>query len=92
MSIQQLNYKINITKILYSLIFERNEQFIDFLQQDGMKDTYDELLDMLFSESCKILDMPITLQLDWVEQKCFEIRKSACESKICLKELTELTA
>ena len=67
LTIQQLNYKINITKIIFSLIYERNEQFIDFLQQDSLKVTYEEFLNLLFLESCKILDMPITLQLDWVE-------------------------
>jgi len=57
-----------------------------------MKVVFDKLMKLLFNESCKVLETPITLQLDWVEQKCFEIRRSACESKICLKELKELSA
>jgi len=32
LNIAQLNFKISITKILHSLIYERNEQFIDFLK------------------------------------------------------------
>ena len=33
MSIEDLNFKISITKIIFSLISEREEQFIDFLKQ-----------------------------------------------------------
>jgi len=33
MSIEDLNFKIAITKIIFSLINEREEQFIDFLKQ-----------------------------------------------------------
>jgi hypothetical protein len=32
MSVEQLNYKIAITKIIFTLINEREEQFIDFLK------------------------------------------------------------
>lgn len=35
--------------------------------------------------------MPITLQLDWVEQKCFEIRREACETKATLTKHKELS-
>lgn len=33
LSIEELNYRIAITKIIFSLINEREEQFIDFLKQ-----------------------------------------------------------
>jgi hypothetical protein len=33
MTIEELNYKISITKIIYSMLNEREEQFIDFLKQ-----------------------------------------------------------
>ena len=49
-----------------------------------MKNVFSDFLNILFTESCKILKTPITLQLDWVEQKCFEIRRDACESKTTL--------
>ena len=32
MTIEELNYKISITKIIYSMLNEREEQFIDFLK------------------------------------------------------------
>jgi hypothetical protein len=32
MSVEELNFKISITKIIFSLINEREEQFIDFLK------------------------------------------------------------
>ena len=57
-----------------------------------MKNIFSEFSNLLFQESCKILKTPITLQLDWVEQKCFEIRKAACESKATLTKLKELCA
>lgn len=55
-----------------------------------MKDLFMDFLNLLFSESCKVLKTPIALSLDWVEQKCFEIRKAACESKTTLVKLKEL--
>ena len=55
-----------------------------------MNTLFNDFLNLLFSESCKILKTPITLQFDWVEQKCFEIRKAACESKATLVKLKEL--
>lgn len=90
MSIEDLNFKIAITKIIFSLINEREEQFIDFLKQTYLQDIFHQFLNLLFTESCKVLKTPIALQLDWVEQKCFEIRKSACESKTTLVKLKEL--
>ena len=90
MTIEDLNFKISITKIIFSLINEREEQFIDFLKQASMQNLFMEFLNLLFSESCKILKTPIALWLDWVEQKCFEIRKAACESKTTLVKLKEL--
>jgi len=90
MTIEELNFKISITKIIFSLIYEREEQFIDFLKQPQMQNTFTDFLNLLFSESCKILKTPVTLQLDWVEQKCFEIRKEACESKITLTKQKDL--
>lgn len=56
-----------------------------------MQNIFTEFLNLLFTESCKILKTPITLQLDWVEQKCFEIRKEACETKTTLTKHKELT-
>jgi hypothetical protein len=32
MTIEELNFKISITKIIFNLIHEREEQFIDFLK------------------------------------------------------------
>jgi hypothetical protein len=55
-----------------------------------MQGLFNEFLNLLFQESCKILKTPIALQLDWVEQKCFEIRKAACESKTTLIKLKDL--
>jgi hypothetical protein len=92
LSIEELNFKISITKIIFSLIHEREEQFIDFLKQPQMQGIFTEFLNLLFTESCKVLKTPITLQLDWVEQKCFEIRKEACESKAALIKNKELSA
>ena len=67
MTIEQLNFKISITKIICSLIHEREEQFIDFLKLPQMNNIFAEFLNLLFQESCKVLKTPITLQLDWVE-------------------------
>jgi hypothetical protein len=91
MTIEELNYKVSITKIIYSLLNEREEQFIDFLKQSQMHNLFLDFLNLLFSESCKILKTPIALSLDWVEQKCFEIRKAACESKASLLKQKELS-
>ncbi len=91
LSIEELSYRISITKIIFSLINEREEQFIDFLKQSQMQTLFNDFLNLLFAESCKILKTPITLSLDWVEQKCFEIRKAACESKTSLLKLKELS-
>lgn len=90
MTIEELNFKISITKIIFSLINEREEQFIDFLKQPAMEGLFLDFLNLLFAESCKVLKTPIALQLDWVEQKCFEIRKEACESKTTLVKLKDL--
>jgi hypothetical protein len=57
-----------------------------------MNSLFNDFLNLLFTESCKILKTPIALSLDWVEQKCFEIRKAACESKTTLVKLKELSA
>jgi hypothetical protein len=65
MTVEELNYKISITKIIYSLINEREEQFIDFLKQGS--NLFLDFLNLLFTESCKILKTPIALSLDWVE-------------------------
>jgi hypothetical protein len=67
MSVEQLNYKIAITKIIFTLINEREEQFIDFLKQANMNTLFNDFLNLLFTESCKILKTPIALSLDWVE-------------------------
>ena len=61
MTIEDLNFKISITKIIFSLINEREEQFIDFLKQASMQNLFMEFLNLLFSESCKILKTPIAL-------------------------------
>ena len=67
LSIEQLNFKIYITKLVYILIHEREDQFIDFLKQPQMGTLFTDLLNLLFDESCKVLKTPVTLQLDWVE-------------------------
>ncbi len=67
MTVDELNFKIAITKIVFSLINEREEQFIDFLKQPYMQNLFNDFLNLLFNESCKILKTPIALQLDWVE-------------------------
>jgi hypothetical protein len=67
LSVEQLNYKIAITKIIFTLINEREEQFIDFLKQPNMNTLFNDFLNLLFTESCKILKTPIALSLDWVE-------------------------
>lgn len=48
MTIEELNFKISITKIIFSLIHEREEQFIDFLKQPQMKNIFSEFLNLLF--------------------------------------------
>jgi hypothetical protein len=67
MNVEQLNYKIAITKIIFNLINEREEQFIDFLKQPNMNNLFNDFLNLLFTESCKVLKTPIALSLDWVE-------------------------
>ena len=48
MTIEELNFKILITKIIYNLISEREEQFIDFLKQPQMQNVFTEFLNLLF--------------------------------------------
>jgi hypothetical protein len=67
MTIEELNYKVSITKIIFSLLNEREEQFVDFLKQPYMQNLFMDFLNLLFTESCKVLKTPIALQLDWVE-------------------------